>query len=155
MPPCIVHGDLKISNILFDDDDEAVGLIDLDTMAISDLEVELGDALRSWCNATTEDAPDPQLRLEIFEAALLGYASHAGEHFDETARRAAVRGLERITLELAARFASDAIRECYFGWDSAVAASRGEHNLLRARNQLELARQVATQRAHLLRIALL
>lgn len=154
LPQIIVHGDLKISNILFDEEDNAVGLIDLDTMAWSDVEVELGDALRSWCNATTEDAPDPELRLDIFEAACEGYAEVAGAQFAHDARLSVVRGLERITLELAARFATDALLETYFGWSPEIAQTRGDHNLMRACNQLELARQIAACRDTLVEIVL-
>ena len=149
LPRRIVHGDLKISNILFSASGDAVGLIDLDTMAWGDLEVELGDALRSWCSTTTEDAPNPELDVAIFQAAVEGYLGQAPD-VSRDERLAIVRGLERITLELAARFAADALNECYFGWSAEVAATRGEHNLLRAANQLTLAREVANARPHLL-----
>ena len=57
-------------------------------------------------------------------------------------------GLERIALELAARFARDALEESYFGFDPAF-GGRGEHNLLRARGQAALARSVAANRSTL------
>ena len=152
LPERIIHGDLKISNVLFDEAHEAVGLIDLDTMAYSDLEVELGDALRSWCSTTTEDALDPRLDVEIFEAALGGYFSESPT-LAPSEKGAFVRGIERITLELAARFAADALHESYFGWSTSVAATRGEHNLIRATNQLRLAQQIAEKRESLETIA--
>ena len=148
LPSRIVHGDLKISNVLFDDGDQAVGLIDLDTMAWSDLEVELGDALRSWCSTTTEDASNPELDIAIFEAAVTGYAE-AADGISVEEGRAVVRGMERITLELSARFAADALNESYFGWSEDVAPTRGEHNLLRATNQLRLAHQIGAHRGAL------
>jgi aminoglycoside phosphotransferase (APT) family kinase protein len=148
LPARVIHGDLKISNVLFDTSDRAVGLIDLDTMAWSDLEVELGDALRSWCSTTTEDAPDPELDVAVFQAAVTGYFN-AAPRVTPSERRAVVRGLERITLELAARFGADALNERYFGWSPDVAPTRGEHNLIRATNQLMLARCVAKSRPEL------
>lgn len=54
-----------------------------------------------------------------------------------------------IALELAARFAADALNESYFGWDSNRFASASEHNLLRAQAQLKLAEDIA---AHLPRL---
>src|SRR5690606_35767203 len=46
----IVHGDPKISNIIFAPDDRALCLVDLDTLGRMPIALELGDALRSWCN---------------------------------------------------------------------------------------------------------
>ena len=53
-------------------------------------------------------------------------------------RRALLLGVEWVSLELAARFAADALRESYFGWDAARFPGRGEHNLVRARGQWSL-----------------
>ncbi|MEE2751966.1 MAG: phosphotransferase [Myxococcota bacterium] len=44
----ICHGDLKVSNIRFSESGEALCLLDLDTLSFLPLEVELGDAFRSW-----------------------------------------------------------------------------------------------------------
>jgi Ser/Thr protein kinase RdoA (MazF antagonist) len=48
MPDRLVHGDPKISNIIFAGD-RAVCLVDLDTIGRFPAPLELGDALRSWC----------------------------------------------------------------------------------------------------------
>jgi Ser/Thr protein kinase RdoA (MazF antagonist) len=138
----IVHGDLKISNIRFEDQ-EAVALIDLDTLRWGTLDAELGDALRSWCNPASEDARAARFDLGLFEAAIRGYAAGSrGSGPTEEEWASIVPGIERICLELAARFARDALEECYFGWDPGH-GGRGEHNLLRAEGQLSLARAVA------------
>ncbi len=148
LPARIIHGDLKVSNLLWDG--EAVwGVIDLDTMAWSSLDIELGDALRSWCNATAEDAPSPRFDAEVFAAAVRGYLSVAGAWITPDERQAIARGTLRICLELSARFLADALLENYFGWDANRFASRGEHNLVRGRNQLALARAVGEQLAGL------
>jgi aminoglycoside phosphotransferase (APT) family kinase protein len=148
LPERIIHGDLKVSNLLFTGD-EVVGVIDLDTMARSTLDVELGDALRSWCNRATEDDPAPYFDLETYRAARQGYLDIAGEWLTADEQRSIGPGIERICLELAARFAGDALNESYFGWNPDKFAKRGEHNLARARNQLALAAQVANHRADL------
>ena len=71
----IVHGDPKISNIVFARDAErALCLIDLDTLARMPVALELGDALRSWCNAAAEDAVDARFARPLFDAAIAGYA---------------------------------------------------------------------------------
>jgi aminoglycoside phosphotransferase (APT) family kinase protein len=137
LPRRIVHGDLKISNLRFEDE-RAAALIDLDTLAWGTLDIELGDALRSWCNPAGEDIGDATFQLPLFEAAMRGYAT-AGDWTVEE-RTAIGPGLHRICLELAARFARDALEESYFGFDHT--RGHGEHNLLRARGQATLATSV-------------
>ena len=136
------HGDLKISNVRFDPaGEEAVCLIDLDTLGRLPLPVELGDALRSWCNRGGEDAASAVFDEDTFVAASQGYLSAAvGLEPEEVAALPA--GVLRIALELAARFCADAFHECYFGWDPARAPGRSEHALLRACGQAALAAQV-------------
>ncbi len=146
LPPRIVHGDLKIANLLFDDQGVAVGLVDLDTMAWSTIDVELGDAMRSWCNRSAEDEP-ARLDLDIFAAAMRGYA--AGGALTAPEREGVVHGFGRIALELSARFAKDALLESYFRWDPNRAPGHGEHNLMRARGQLALALAVVEHREDL------
>ncbi len=136
-PGGITHGDLKISNLRFDDDGRALCLLDLDTMGRLPLDAELGDAWRSWCNPEGEDTTAPRFRLDVFEASARGYLSERALPAD--VRQALPAGIRRICLELAARFAADAVRESYFGWDPSVAPTRGDHNLLRATGQHRLA----------------
>ncbi len=141
LPTRIVHGDLKVSNLLFAGQ-LPVAILDLDTMAAGTLDLELGDALRSWCNRTAEDATEPCFDADIFAAVLDGYRAEAQSWVGQDELRCLPAATLRICLELSARFAADAIRESYFGWDSVAFASRGDHNLARARNQLGLARAV-------------
>lgn len=135
----IIHGDAKIANVRFAGA-RALCLVDLDTMARGSLQVELGDALRSWVNTAGEDRFDASVDLELLGATLQGYARGcrafppSEEEWDDL-----LPGLERICLELASRFAWDALEESYFGWDARF-GGHGEHSLLRARGQLGLAR---------------
>ena len=135
-PVRIAHGDLKISNIRFSEEGRAICLLDLDTMGHLPLDIELGDAARSWCNPCGEDESQPTFSLDIFEAAFTGYLRI--NPIGSSERDALVPGIERICLELAARFAADALRECYFGWSPARASGRGEHNLTADRHHFGL-----------------
>jgi Ser/Thr protein kinase RdoA (MazF antagonist) len=142
LPRRIIHGDLKVSNLRFDGD-EAVALIDLDTLAWGTLDVELGDALRSWCGTAGEDTANAVFDLDLCHAALAGYAEGAGAWGPTPEESASfLTGTRRIALELSARFAADALRESYFGWDRARFPAAGEHNLLRAAGQWSLAQAV-------------
>lgn len=146
LPTRILHGDLKISNVRFEGP-EAVALVDLDTFALGRIDEELGDAFRSWCNPLAEDTRRAAFELDLFEAAVHGYARGAGPGGLTAAEQdAIVPGVERICLELACRFAQDALAESYFGWNPAF-GGRGEHNLLRARGQASLAASVRERRA--------
>ena len=138
LPRRIGHGDPKVSNLLFGESDAVVGVIDLDTMGWTTVDVEIGDALRSWCNLGSEDVAEPEFDVGVAAAALGGYLS-AAPWLTDAEGASIPRSTERICLELAARFAADALHESYFGWDPSKAATRGEHNLLRARGQLALA----------------
>lgn len=141
------HGDLKISNLLFDPAGEGVCLVDLDTLGRMPLAVELGDALRSWCNPAGEEA-DAAISVDLYRAALQGYASVRPLSGEERAQ--IVRGVEQIALELAARFCRDAWEDRYFGWDAGRFPSRPAHNLHRARGQFMLACSVRREAAALL-----
>jgi hypothetical protein len=87
--------------------------------------------------------------LDLLQAAVSGYLSVARAWITEEEVEALPTAAERIALELAARFAADALREEYFGWDPDVAPTRGDHNLLRARNQLALAADLHHKRGQL------
>jgi Ser/Thr protein kinase RdoA (MazF antagonist) len=146
----IVHGDPKISNLLFARDaDRALCLIDLDTLAHMPVALELGDALRSWCNPATEDAASARFVRPYFEAAIEGYAEAAQGFLTPVEWSAIPRGALMITVELAARFCADALRESYFGWNRARYESASAHNQARTRGQLLLAEGIRAELAEL------
>lgn len=145
------HGDLKISNLLFAADGRGLSLIDLDTIAKMPLLYELGDALRSWTNPRGEDVEDASVDLTLFGEALRGYASTAMP-LAPLERDTLALGLPRIAAELAVRFLNDALEERYFGWNASKYATRGEHNLSRAKGQLTLAEDAIAKLAELDRL---
>jgi len=149
------HGDLKISNVLFQAplDAEApvgVALVDLDTLQKLQWPLEMGDALRSWINPKGEDVETAKIDVDIFRAAIEGYFAAPKKPFllpDET--EALVDGLFTICVELAARFCADALEEKYFGFNQAKYKTRGDHNLVRARGQWSLAKSVRDRKDEL------
>lgn len=142
------HGDLKISNLLFGEDGRGLSLIDLDTIAKMPLLYELGDALRSWTNPLGEDVESATVDLMLFGEALRGYASTAMP-LAPSERDTLALGLPRIAAELAVRFLNDALEERYFGWNAGKYATRGDHNLARAKGQLALAEDAIAKLAEL------
>ena len=146
------HGDLKISNLLFDAQGEGLCLVDLDTLGRMAWPHEMGDALRSWCNPAGEESTENAIDSSLFAAAVEGYARHARALITADERRLLVAGVETICLELASRFLADALNESYFGWSQARHATRGDHNLARALGQWTLGASVGRQRAALERV---
>ena len=124
----VVHGDPKISNILFDDAGRALCLIDLDTLARMPIALELGDAMRSWCNPQEEDSSGSNFSVPYFAAAVEGYASGTGDWLSEYERFAIPAATLTITVELAARFCIDALAERYFRWAPRRYSSASAHN---------------------------
>ncbi len=144
-PDRVVHGDPKVSNILFDGAGRAICLIDLDTLARMPVALELGDAMRSWCNPNPEDSAESVLSLPFFAAAVDGYAAAAGGMLGEAEWSAIADATLTITVELAARFCADALAERYFRWDPERYRSASEHHQARTRGQLALAASIEAQ----------
>jgi Ser/Thr protein kinase RdoA (MazF antagonist) len=149
LPERVVHGDPKLNNMLFSSTEpsEAICMLDLDTCTRMQLHLELGDAWRSWCNPSGEDEDDAEFDLQVYRSSWEGYQQGCTMDLAREERDALVHGVEWITLELAARFLADALREDYFGWDRTRYPARGEHNLVRARGQWALHRAVMKCRA--------
>jgi Ser/Thr protein kinase RdoA (MazF antagonist) len=145
LPPRIVHGDLKLNNIVFSKNGRATALVDLDTFSEMNIPVELGDAWRSWCNPEGEDASECSFNIEYFKAALEGYGESGKRLLSQDEIAPLPYAAQVIALELASRFCSDALEECYFGWDSSRFPDAGSHNLVRAANQYSLARSITLE----------
>lgn len=138
----LVHGDLKISNLIFDTTGQAIGLIDFDTLLLQARAIDLGDAFRSWCNRTAEDDPHATFDVAFFAAATAGYAEGYATPETAAAQQQYLRATKQITLELAARFLIDVVRDTYFGFDATRYPDRRAHNMARALGQYHLAQTI-------------
>lgn len=134
LPLRVIHGDPKISNILFDRTGKAKAIVDLDTCNRRPILVELGDAFRSWCGGR-EDDPKNTFSIPLFRAAWKGYSPKV-TFLSKKEQKCVGKAIGTITLELACRFLTDYFDDAYFGWDSSRYVSRRAHNLARARGQL-------------------
>jgi Ser/Thr protein kinase RdoA (MazF antagonist) len=149
-PARVVHGDPKISNLVFAlDADRALCMLDLDTLGTMALPFELGDALRSWCNVASEDDPRGSFSADWFAAAVRGYGGAAGDWLRTEEAASVVTATATIQVELAARFCADILNERYFGWNPAAFPGRAEHNVARARGQLAVHRSLLSQATRL------
>lgn len=151
----ISHGDLKFNNLLFHGTEAkplGYSLIDLDTVGRRPLFIELGDAWRSWCGTESDDSGEAQVNLEYFASSIEGYFSVDGVNLEKNELISLSYGIERISLELAIRFAADILRERYWDWDSERYDRRGEHNLARAEAQWKLFKDARSKRSEMTKI---
>ncbi len=138
----VIHGDLKISNLLFDELGKAVGVIDFDTILWHFPAIDLGDALRSWCNKTSEDDAEAVIDQALCQAALAGYAEVSGRELTDSEQNLYLRATKLIAFELTSRFLIDVVRDNYFGFNAEKYPDRRSHNVARAIGQYHLAQSI-------------
>ncbi|MEJ5049689.1 aminoglycoside phosphotransferase family protein [Chryseobacterium culicis] len=135
IPKRIIHADVKISNILFDQNHSPLAVIDLDTMMISTILYDFGTMIQSYTNTTHEDDGSAQNNFnpEMYEAVKKGFLFYLKEKLTST---------ESDNLDYAAqvaiyiqelRFLTD-----YLNGSVYYSTKYPEHNLDRTKNQLEL-----------------
>lgn len=144
LPLRVIHGDPKISNILFSSTGKAKALVDLDTCNRRPILVELGDAFRSWCGVE-EDRLNNRFRLPMFKAGWKAYRAEAGDWISARECSLVPQAIGLITLELASRFLTDYFTDNYFGWNEKKYPSRRAHNLARVRGQIALYKDLKKQ----------
>ena len=142
LPLRITHNDTKINNILFDQEsDEAVCVIDLDTVMPGLSLYDFGDLVRTATNPAAEDEEDlekVQMNIGIFEALVEGYLAAAGSVLNKAEIAHMAFSGRLISLELGMRFLTD-----HLNGDQYFRVQREGQNLDRARTQLCLASQIA------------
>ena len=143
IPLRVTHNDTKLSNILFDKDtDKAVCLIDLDTVMPGALAYDFGEGLRTGITTSKEDEQDlSKIYADInrFESYTKGFLSEVKEKITKEELKTLPLGLWMMTYENAIRFLADYLNgDIYFG----VNPNIENHNLIRAKAQLELLRQI-------------
>ena len=144
LPVRVTHNDTKINNVMIDDaTGRAICVIDLDTVMPGSALYDFGDAIRSGAASVIEDDPDfdrVRVDLALFEAFTDGFLSEVKdiltpEEIDMLALSAKV-----ITCEQAMRFLTD-----YIDGDLYYKIRTPDHNLVRARNQMALVRDMERQ----------
>ncbi len=137
LPLRVTHNDTKFNNVLIDTDtDEAICVIDLDTVMPGLCAYDFGDAVRFAASSAAEDEVDLSkvyLDMDYYEAFTKGYMESAGKHLTQNEIETMALGALTITLELASRFLAD-----HIDGDHYFHIHHENHNLERAKNQLKL-----------------
>ena len=145
LPLRVTHNDTKINNVLFDETGcKAIVVVDLDTVMPGLVGSDFGDAIRSAANTVAEDCPEPekaQVDLEVFRSFAEGFLSHTAASLTRNERDTLGLSCFAMACELSIRFLQDYILgDVYFGADYPT------HNLVRARCQLALAKDMLRKR---------
>lgn len=137
LPLRVTHNDTKLNNVIFDaDSEDAICVIDLDTVMPGLAHFDFGDSIRFGANTAAEDEADlskVSLNLDYFKAYAEGFLSEAGESLNACEIDNLAFAAKLMTLECGMRFLTD-----YLNGDTYFKTKYPEHNLVRARNQFAL-----------------
>ncbi len=145
LPLRITHNDTKINNILFDNKDNALCIIDLDTVMPGSALYDFGDAIRTIGNKAPEDEPvlgKIQFNGEIFKAFAEGYLSEANSFLIQKEKDNLAFSCLYMAWEQAMRFLTD-----YLNGDVYYKISYPEHNLVRSKAQVRYLEVLEENRA--------
>ncbi|MBM3401771.1 MAG: aminoglycoside phosphotransferase family protein [Bacteroidetes bacterium] len=136
-PNRAMHHDTKISNMLFDRDTmKGICVIDLDTMMSGKYISDLGDMMRTYLCAFSENEPDIDkifIRIDYFEAIIKGYLYEMGSILTKVEKDLILFSGKYLIYMQAIRFLSD-----YLNGSIYYPISYPEQNLDRAKNQFKL-----------------
>lgn len=144
LPLRTIHGDPKINNVLIDTTtQQAISLIDLDTIKPGLIHYDIGDCLRSGCNPVGEETADWEtvhFESELGQAMLQGYLDSAQDFLTDHDYKYIYDSLRLLAFELGLRFFTD-----YLNGSVYFKTKYPEHNLLRALVQFRLAESIESQ----------
>ena len=139
-PIRIIHQDTKANNILFDTNNNAISIIDLDTVMPGYLFVDYGDALRVAGNTEDENSTEfdkIDFNKAVFESFTKGYFSKAKDFITKAEADTIFYGIELLLFEQGIRFLTD-----YLQNDIYYKTTYPDHNFNRAKNQLTCLQRV-------------
>lgn len=139
VPLRVIHHDTKISNVLFDKNYKGICVIDLDTVMPGYFISDVGDMMRTYLCAATEEETDLSkisIRKEFFKAVYDGYMSEMNEVLTDTEKQYFTYAGKFIIYMQAIRFLADYLQnDVYYG------AKYEDHNFNRAINQITLLKE--------------
>jgi hypothetical protein len=129
LPLRITHNDTKINNVLYDDHDEILCVIDLDTVMPGTALFDFGDAIRTLGNTAAEDEPDTSkigFNREYYKSFAGGYLSESGNFLTPKERQNLAFSCRYMVWEQTIRFLTD-----YLNGDTYYKIGYPEHNRVR------------------------
>jgi Ser/Thr protein kinase RdoA (MazF antagonist) len=136
----VTHHDTKISNVLFNEQDQALCVIDLDTVMPGYFISDAGDMMRTYLPTVSEEEKDFSLidvREDMYHAIVNGYVAEMGAELSAAEKGSFFYAGQFMIYMQALRFLTD-----YLTNDRYYGASYPEHNFIRAGNQAVLLRKL-------------
>ena len=144
LPLRVTHNDTKLNNILFDSDtDKGLCIIDLDTIMPGLAANDFGDSIRFGASTAEEDEKDLEkvhFDIHLYELYVKGYLEMAKDVLTPAEIESLPWGARLMTLECGMRFLTD-----YLQGDVYFKTAYPEHNLVRARTQFKLVKEMEEQ----------
>jgi Ser/Thr protein kinase RdoA (MazF antagonist) len=132
----VTHHDTKISNILFDENDQGLCVIDLDTVMPGYFISDVGDMMRTYLSPVSEEESDfgkIEIRDDFYHSIERGYLSEMKDELTQLEIDCFFYAGKFMIYSQALRFLTDHLNnDVYYG------ASYPDHNFVRAKNQLTL-----------------
>ena len=144
LPLRVTHNDTKLNNILFDQDtDKGLCIIDLDTIMPGLAANDFGDSIRFGASTAEEDEQDldkVHFDISLYDIYVKGYLEMAKDVLTPEEIKSLPWGARLMTLECGMRFLVDFLQgDVYFK------TAYPEHNLVRARTQFRLVKEMEEQ----------
>ena len=135
LPNRVIHADPKISNVLFDKENKAIAVIDLDTMMNGTILYDFGDMIRSYTNNSDEDegSVSDNFNAENYVAVKDGFLFYLKETLTPIELENLDYAAQLIIYIQAVRFLTD-----YLNHDVYYSVKNDLQNLDRTKNQINL-----------------
>lgn len=144
LPLRVTHNDTKINNVLFSpDDNQALVVIDLDTVMPGLMGHDFGDAIRFAANKVEEDCPDYEkagVDMDVFRAFAEGFLEKTAPSMTQKEVDTLALSCVCLTAELCVRFLDD-----YIQGNPYFKIRYPEHNLVRTRCQIALCKDMISK----------
>ena len=144
LPLRVTHNDTKLNNILFDQETgKGLCIIDLDTIMPGLAANDFGDSIRFGASTAEEDEQDldkVHFDINLYELYVKGYLEMAKDVLTPTEIDSLPWGARLMTYECGIRFLMD-----YLQGDVYFKTAYPEHNLVRARTQFRLVKEMEEQ----------
>ncbi len=135
IPKRIIHADVKISNILFDQNHKPLAVIDLDTVMMAPVLYDFGTMIQSYTNTTKEDDGKAvnNFNPEMYKVVKEGFLFYLKEKLTPEESENLDYAAQVAIYIQEIRFLTD-----YLNGSIYYSTKYPEHNLDRTKNQLEL-----------------